>query len=66
MGLILFGVRAVFSIDACHLFPRCMLIIIPLIGMTDVVVTRPWPEYLMGPPLCSVIVNAVSGVGSAP
>ena len=67
MGLIFFGARAVFSVNIYHLFPPFMLTIIPFNGsVTDVVVTRPWPEYLMGPPLCSVIVNAVSGVGSAP
>ena len=36
-----FTVRAVFGMDACHLFPHCMLPIIPLIGgVTGVVVTR--------------------------
>ena len=29
MDLIFFGVRVVFSIDVCHLFPPCMLAIIP-------------------------------------
>lgn len=30
----------VFILDACHLFPQCMLAVIPLIGgVTDVVVT---------------------------
>ena len=39
MGLIFFGVRAVVSVDVCHLFPQCMLVIIPLIGgVTNVVV----------------------------
>ena len=39
-GLIIFGVRAVFSMDVCHLFPQCKLAVIPLIGgVTDVVVT---------------------------
>ena len=28
----IFGVRAVFSIDACRLFPQCVLVITPLIG----------------------------------
>ena len=37
VGLIIFGVRAVFSIDACHLFPQLMLAVIALIGsVTDV------------------------------
>ena len=40
VGLIFFGVRAVFSMDACHLFSQCMLAIVPLIrGVTDVVTT---------------------------
>ena len=30
--LIFFGVRAAFSMDFCHLFPQCMLAIIPLIA----------------------------------
>ena len=45
MGFILFGVKAVVNIDVWHLFPRCMLIIIPLIGVTDVVVTRACTRY---------------------
>ena len=41
MGLVFFGARAVFSMDACHLFPQCVLADIPLIGgVTGVVVTR--------------------------
>lgn len=44
MGFILFGMRAVFSKDA-RLFPRCMLITIPLLGVTDVVVTRDCTRY---------------------
>ena len=35
MGFIFFGAAAVFSVDACHLFPQCMLAVIPLIeGVT--------------------------------
>ena len=46
VGLIFFGVRAVFSMDACHPFPQCMLAIIPLMGgVTDVVVTRACTGY---------------------
>ena len=41
VGLIVYGARAVFGMDACHLFPHCMLPIICLIGgVTGVVVTR--------------------------
>ena len=46
VGLIFFGATVVFSIDVCHLFPQCMLTIIPLIGgVTDVVVTRACTGY---------------------
>ena len=67
MGLIFFGARAFYSIDVCHLFPQCMLAIIPLIGgVTDVVVTRTCNVYSREPPLHSVVVTALSNVGSAP
>lgn len=37
----IFGERAVFIMDACHLFPQCMLAIIPMVGgVIDTVVTR--------------------------
>ena len=47
VGLIFFGARAVFSLDACHLFPQCMLaVVIPLLGgVTGVVVTRTCTGY---------------------
>ena len=36
-----FGARAVFSMDACHIFPQCVLAVIPLIGgVIGLVVTR--------------------------
>ena len=39
-GFNIFGGSAVFSVDDCHVFPHCMLAIIPLIGgVTGVVVT---------------------------
>ena len=45
-SLIFFGVKAVFSMDACHVFPQCILAVIPLIGgVTDVVVTRACTGY---------------------
>ena len=31
----IFGVRAVFSMDACHIFAQCVLAIIPLMGGAD-------------------------------
>jgi len=41
-----------------HLFSLYMLALIPLIGgMTDVVVTRAWTGYWVGPPLCSTIIT---------
>lgn len=41
VGLIVYGARAVFGVDACHLFPHCTLPIIPLMGdVAGVVVTR--------------------------
>ena len=50
MGLMFFGVRAVFSMDACHVFPQCMLDVIPLIGgVTGVVVTRACTGYQVPP-----------------
>ena len=32
VGLTFFGVRGVFGLDACHLFPQHVLAITPLIG----------------------------------
>ena len=46
VGLIVFGVRVVLSIDVCQLFPQGMLAIIPFIGgVTDVVVIRACTGY---------------------
>ena len=57
--LIIFGARAVFSMDACHLFPQCMLAVIPLIGdVTDVVVTRACTRYCVGL-IYSLVVTAL-------
>ena len=51
-GFSIFGARAVFSMDACCLFPQYMLAIIPLIGgVTGVVVTTACTGYRAGPPL---------------
>ena len=42
----IFGVRAVFSMDACHVFPQCVLAVIPLIGgETAVVMIRDCTGY---------------------
>ena len=46
VSLIFFGERAVFSMDACCLFPQCMLAIILLIGgETGILVTRACTGY---------------------
>ena len=45
-GFNIFGVGAVFSMDVSHIFPQCVLIIIPLIrGVTGVMVTRACTGY---------------------
>lgn len=49
-----FDKREVFSIDVCHLFPQCLLNIIPLLGgVTDVVVIRVIAGWCAVPPLRS-------------
>ena len=45
VGLLLFGTRAAFSIDVCHLFSQCVLAIIPLIaGVADIETRALHPE----------------------
>ena len=58
----IFGVRTVFGIDASHIFPQSVLI--PLI--VGVVVSRVCTGCEVGLPLCSLVVTALFGVGSAP
>ena len=59
-------VRVAFSIDDCHLFPQCMLAIIPLIGGVSVVlVIRTCSGYCAGPLLCFMVFSALFDVGSA-
>ena len=55
-GFNMFGVRIIFSMDACCLFSQCMLAIIPLIGgVTGVQLPEPaW--MLNGAFLFSVVV----------
>ena len=61
-----FGARA-FSMGACHVFPQVVLAVIPLIqGVIGGVVTRACTGCWAGPPLCSVVVKALSGTGSLP
>ena len=63
----IFGVRTVFGMDASHVFPYHVLAIVPLIGgVFIVVVIRTCTGYLVEPPLCSVVVTAPLGTGSAP
>lgn len=62
----IFGARAIFTMDAYHIFSQCMLTIIPLIeDMIVVVVTRDSTGYWEGAPLCSVTVTAPSGAYSS-
>ena len=63
VGLIFFGAKGVFSMDICHLFQQCMLILIFLIG--NDLVNRVCTEFWAGPPLCSAVIFALSGVESA-
>ena len=42
VDLIFFGARAVFSMDACHLFPQCMLATNLLIGGVTGVMDIEW------------------------
>ena len=43
-GFNIFGMKAVFSVDVCHLFPQYTLAVIPLIGGVTGVGTRDCPE----------------------
>ena len=45
MGLIFFGVRAIFSIGVCHIFAQCVLAVTPLIGVATHAVTRAFTGY---------------------
>lgn len=66
-GFNIFGMKGVFSVDVCHLFPQCMLGVILLIEpVIDIVVTRTFTVYCEGHPLFSVVVTALSEVWSAP
>ena len=53
--------------DVCHLFPQCLLAIIPLLGgVTEAVAIRVTTGCCAVPPLCSVVVTVLSGAGSPP
>ena len=63
----IFVVRTGFCMDASHIFPQSVLAIILLIGGgICVVVSRASPGFWVGPPLFSMAVTALSGVGSTP
>ena len=62
VGLIFFGAKGVFGMDVHHLFHQCMLILISLIG--NDLVNRICTEFWAGPPLCSAVIFALSGVES--
>ena len=55
-GFNIFGARAVFSMDACRLFPQGVLIIIPLIGSVQMWQLVPSPGVL----------NSSGGSGASP
>ena len=60
----IFCASAVFNMDICHIFPRCVLTIIPLIGVvTDVMMTT---GCSAGPPICCVVIPALSPAGFSP
>lgn len=54
MGLMISGVRAVFNMNSCPLFPQCLLAFTPLVrGGTGVVMARGCVGY--GAPWCLLI-----------
>ena len=62
-----FAARAGFGMGTSQNFPQDVLAIIPLIGGdVGVTVSRACAGCEAGPPLCSVVVTALSGAGSAP
>lgn len=63
----IFGVRAVFGVGACYVFPQGVLAIVLLMGsMFGVGETRAYTGCWVEQPLCSVVVTALMGAGSAP
>ena len=58
----IFDERAVFSRDACHVFPQCVLTVMPLIeDLITVVMTRACTGCCPGPLLCSVLSLSCQG-----
>lgn len=63
----IFSMRVVFSMDASHILPQCVLDVIPLIwGVIVAVVTRACTGCWVGSPFCSVVVTALLGAGLLP
>lgn len=63
----IFGVRAVFGMGACYVFPQGVLAVVLLMGSTfGVGETRAYTGCWVEQPLCSVVVTALMGAGSAP
>lgn len=63
----IFDAKSVFTMDAYHILPRCLLALIPWVGgVIGAVVIQAFPGYWLRPSLCSVVVTALSGAGSAP
>ena len=62
----IFGARAVLGMDASHIFPQSVLVVIPLIWICHwCVVTRACTGCWAGPLLCSMAVIALSEAQSA-
>ena len=61
----IFGVRAVFGVGACYVLPQGVLAIVLLMGSVFGE-TRATLDVGGGQPLCSVLVTALLGAGSAP
>ena len=58
----IFGERAAFGMDACHVFPQGVLAPVLLIGGVFIVVLkRAHTGCWVGPPLCSVGFTALLG-----
>ena len=65
--LCIFGVRAVFGVGACYVFPQGVLAIVLLMGsMFGVGETRAYTGCWVEQPLWSMGVTALMGSGSAP
>lgn len=66
LASIIFGVRAVFGVTACYIFPQCVLALVFLIEGVFDVVTRAYFGCLVGPLLFSLVVIDLLGTRYAP